>query len=111
MTSIKIDNNCDIMFDELGNCEIVDDADDVAQAIRVELEQNKGQWVLNTKYGAPYLNQRNSGILQQKNNKDKIISEIRNVIKKYNNVDIISIDYIDNRIKAELKIFGEVIYL
>lgn len=111
MTSIKLDNNCDIVFDEFGNCEIVDNTEDIAQAIRVELEQNRGQWALNTRYGTPYLNNENNGLLQQKNNKDKIISEIRNVIKKYENVDIISIDYIDDRIRAELQIFGEVIYI
>ena len=46
-TSIKLNDNCDIVFDENGVCELVDGVEDIIQAIRVELEQNKEQWVLN----------------------------------------------------------------
>ena len=68
MTSPKLDKDCELVFDDKGVCEIVSNAEDLIQAIRVELEQNKGQFALNTAWGTPYLNDTNTGILQLKIN-------------------------------------------
>ncbi len=110
MTSIKLDKNCDIVFNDEGVCELVEGNEDIAQAIRTELEQNKGQWLLNTLYGTPYLNEENTGILQSKANVTQIINEIKKVILKYP-VEVVSIDYIDNRLIADIKINNEVVRL
>ncbi|MDY4011396.1 MAG: hypothetical protein SOY60_06990 [Fusobacterium gastrosuis] len=111
-TSIKLDKDCDIVFNDNGLCETVDNTDDIAQAIRVELEQNKEQYSLNTLFGVPYLNSRNTGLLQIKNNKNKILLEIRKVINKYKNVQIIELDFDNtNKLTAILKINDEVVNL
>lgn len=111
MTSIKVNKDCDIVFDENGLCELVNETDDIAQAIRVELEQNKGQYALNKLFGTPYLNKENTGLLQMKNNKDKILIEIRKVINKYKDVKIIKLDFVDNKLIATLKIGEEIVNL
>lgn len=108
-TSIKLNNNCDIVFDKNGVCELVDGVEDIIQAIRVELEQNKEQWVLNVLYGVPYLNKENKGLLQIKNNQSKIIQELIKAISKYEEVEKIqSIEFVENRIVAKIKIKGEI---
>lgn len=107
-TSIKLDRNCDIVFDETGVCELVEESEDIIQAIRVELEQNKEQWSLNTLYGVPYLNEKNTGLLQIKNNNSRIIQELIKTISKYEIEKIESIEFIENRIVAKVKINGEV---
>lgn len=107
-TSIKLDRNCDIVFDETGVCELVEGTEDIIQAIRVELEQNKEQWALNTLYGVPYLNEKNTGLLQIKNNNSRIIQELIKTISKYEIEKIESIKFIENRIVARVKINGEV---
>lgn len=107
-TSIKLDKDCDIVFDETGVCELVERAEDIIQAIRVELEQNKEQWALNTLYGVPYLNEKNTGLLQIKNNNSRIIQELIKTISKYEIEKIESIEFIENRIVARVKINGEV---
>ena len=66
MFSIKLDESCDIAFDENGIAELVTAVDDVVQAIRIELEQNKGQWELNIELGTQNLIKSNNGILQVK---------------------------------------------
>lgn len=108
-TSIKLNDNCDIVFDKNGVCELVDGVEDIIQAIRVELEQNKEQWVLNVLYGVPYLNKENKGLLQIKNNQSKIIQELIKIISKYEEVEKIqSIEFVENRIVAKIKIKGEI---
>ena len=90
-------------------CELVDGVEDIIQAIRVELEQNKEQWVLNVLYGVPYLNKENKGLLQIKNNQSKIIQELIKAISKYEEVEKIqSIEFVENRIVAKIKIKGEI---
>lgn len=94
-TSIKLDANCDIVFNSSGVCELVHNEEDIIQAIRVELEQNKGQWALNTMYGVPYLNESNTGLLQVKNNNSRIIQELIKTISKYEIDKIISVEIIE----------------
>ena len=107
MTSPKLDKDCELVFDK-GVCEIVSNAEDLIQAIRVELEQNKGQFALNTTWGTPYLNDTNTGILQLKDNKTRIIQEVK-VINKYDGVENIeSIEFEDNILVANIRINGEV---
>lgn len=106
-TSIKLDTNCDIVFDENGVCELVDEIEDIIQAIRVELEQNKGQWALNVLYGVPYLNENNTGLLQLKNNNSRIVQELIKTISKYEIEKVISIEFIENKIVAKVKIKGK----
>ena len=108
MTSIKLDKNCDVVFDENGICEVVNNNDDIAQAIRVELEQNKTQWAINTNFGTPYLNKDNTGIMQIKDNKAKITSEIKKVILKYP-VEILRLNFVNEELEIELKINDEVV--
>lgn len=96
------------MFDESGICELVESTEDIIQAIRVELEQNKGQWALNTLYGVPYLNEKNTGILQIKNNHSRILQELIKTISKYEIDKIESIDFVNNEIVAKIQIKGEV---
>ena len=109
MTSPKLDKDCELVFDDKGVCEIVSNAEDLIQAIRVELEQNKGQFGLNTAWGTPYLNDTNTGILQLKDNKNRIIKEVSKVINKYNGVEKIeSIEFEDNLLVANIRINGEV---
>lgn len=110
-TSIKLDKDCDIVFNDMGIAEIVSDTDDIIQAIRIELEQNKGQYSLNKKFGTPYLNKNNTGLLQVKNNKENILIEIRKSINKYKNVEVLELDFINNNIVAKLKINGEMVQL
>lgn len=111
MVSIKVDKDCDIVFDENGMCEIVENIDDIAQAIRVELEQNKGQYSLNVLFGVPYLSTDNTGLLQNKNTKDKLLLEIRKVINKYNvQIQELDLDF-ENRLTARIKINSEVVEL
>lgn len=108
MTSPKLDRDCESVFDN-GVCEIVSNAEDLVQAIRVELEQNKGQFTLNTAWGTPYLNDTNTGILQLKDNKNRIIQEVSKVINKYDGVEKIeSIEFEDNILVANIRINGEV---
>lgn len=103
MFSIKLDKNCDIEFDENGGTQLVTGIDDIVQAIRIELEQNKGQWELNTEFGTPYLNNSNTGIMQDKKNDNKFILAISRVIKKYNEVEkIIDINFDDGKINVEI---------
>ena len=106
MTSIKLDNNMDIVFYD-GVAELVSATEDIIQAIRVELEQNKGQWVLGVDFGTPYLNESNTGILQQKD--EHIMRRaIFDVISKYSEVERINrIDFIENRFEVEIIIAGE----
>ena len=109
MTSPKLDNDCELVFNDKGICELVSNAEDLVQAIRVELEQNKGQFALNVVWGTPYLNDSNTGILQTKNNKTRIIQEISKVINKYNGVEKIeSIEFIENDLVIKVRINGEV---
>ena len=109
MTSPKLDKDCELVFNDNGVCEIVGNAEDLVQAIRVELEQNKGQFALNIAWGTPYLNDTNTGILQLKNNQNRIIQEVSKVINKYNGVEKIeSIESVDNLLVANIRINGEV---
>ena len=109
MTSPKLDKDCELVFNDNGVCEIVSNAEDLIQAIRVELEQNKGQFALNTAWGTPYLNETNTGILQLKDNQSRIIQEVSKVINKYDGVQKIeSIEFVDNFLVAKIKINGEV---
>ena len=109
MTSPKLDRDCELVFNDNGVCELVSNADDLIQAIRVELEQNKGQFALNTAWGTPYLNETNTGILQLKDNKNRIIQEVSKVINKYDGVQKIeSIEFIDKELVINIKINGEV---
>lgn len=109
MTSPKLDRDCELVFNDNGVCELVSNADDLVQAIRVELEQNKGQFALNTAWGTPYLNETNTGILQLKDNKNRIIQEVSKVINKYDGVQKIeSIEFIDKELVIKIKINGEV---
>lgn len=109
MTSPKLDRDCELVFNDNGVCELVSNADDLVQAIRVELEQNKGQFALNTAWGTPYLNETNTGILQLKDNKNRIIQEVSKVINKYDGVQKIeSIEFIDKELVINIKINGEV---
>lgn len=109
MTSPKLDRDCELVFNENGVCELVSNADDLVQAIRVELEQNKGQFALNTAWGTPYLNETNTGILQLKDNQNRIIQEVSKVINKYDGVQKIeSIEFIDKELVISIKINGEV---
>lgn len=109
MTSPKLDKDCELVFDDKGVCEIVSNAEDLIQAIRVELEQNKGQFALNTAWGTPYLNETNTGILQLKDNQSRIIQEVSKVINKYDGVQKIeSIEFIDKELVINIKINGEV---
>nr|DAT10411.1 MAG TPA: secretion system protein [Caudoviricetes sp.] len=109
MTSPKLDRDCELVFNDNGVCELVSNADDLVQAIRVELEQNKGQFALNTAWGTPYLNDTNTGILQLKDNQSRIIQEVSKVINKYDGVQKIeSIEFIDKELVINIKINGEV---
>lgn len=109
MTSPKLDKDCELVFNENGVCELVSNADDLVQAIRIELEQNKGQFALNTAWGTPYLNETNTGILQLKDNQNRIIQEVSKVINKYDGVQKIeSIEFIDKELVINIKINGEV---
>ena len=109
MTSPKLDRDCELVFNDNGVCELVSNVDDLVQAIRVELEQNKGQFALNTAWGTPYLNDTNTGILQLKDNKNRIIQEVSKVINKYDGVQKIeSIEFIDKDLVINIKINGEV---
>lgn len=109
MTSPKLDRDCELVFDDNGVCELVSNADDLVQAIRVELEQNKGQFALNTAWGTPYLNEANTGILQLKDNQNRIIQEVSKVINKYDGVQKIeSIEFINKELVINIKINGEV---
>ena len=109
MTSPKLDRDCELVFNDNGVCELVSNADDLVQAIRVELEQNKGQFALNTAWGTPYLNETNTGILQLKDNQNRIIQEVSKVINKYDGVQKIeSIEFIDKELVINIKINGEV---
>lgn len=109
MTSPKLDRDCELVFNDNGVCELVSNTDDLVQAIRVELEQNKGQFALNTAWGTPYLNDTNTGILQLKDNKNRIIQEVSKVINKYDGVQKIeSIEFIDKDLVINIKINGEV---
>ena len=109
MTSPKLDKNCELIFNDKGVCEIVSNAEDLIQAIRVELEQNKGQFALNTAWGTPYLNDTNTGILQLKDNQSRIIQEVSKVINKYDGVQKIeNIEFIDKKLVINIKINGEV---
>ncbi|MBF1299618.1 MAG: hypothetical protein HXM97_01145 [Parvimonas sp.] len=109
MTSPKLDRDCELVFDDKGVCELVSNAEDLIQAIRVELEQNKGQFALNTAWGTPYLNETNTGILQLKDNQSRIIQEVSKVINKYDGVQKIeSIEFIDKELVINIKINGEV---
>lgn len=108
MTSIKLDNNMDIVFYD-GVAELVSATEDIIQAIRVELEQNKGQWILGTDFGTPYLNKNNTGILQQKD-ENRMRRAIFNVISRYNEVERINkIEFIENRVQIEIVIAGEAV--
>lgn len=109
MISPKLDKDCELVFDDKGVCELVSNAEDLVQAIRVELEQNKGQFALNTAWGTPYLNEVNTGILQLKDNKNRIIQEVSKIINKYDGVQKIeSIEFIDKELVINIKINGEV---
>ena len=109
MTSPKLDKDCELVFNDNGICELVSNAEDLIQAIRVELEQNKGQFALNTAWGTPYLNETNTGILQLKNNQSRIIQEVSKVINKYDGVQKIeSIEFIENNLVINININGEV---
>ena len=109
MTSPKLDRDCELVFDNKGVCELVSNADDLIQAIRVELEQNKGQFALNAAWGTPYLNEAKTGILQLKDNQNRIIQEVSKVINKYDGVQKIeSIEFIDKELVINIKINGEV---
>ncbi|MBF1213273.1 MAG: hypothetical protein HXM17_00020 [Fusobacterium periodonticum] len=109
MTSPKLDRDCELVFNDNGVCELVSNADDLVQAIRIELEQNKGQFALNTAWGTPYLNETNTGILQLKDNQNRIIQEVSKVINKYDGVQKIeSIEFIDKELAINIKINGEV---
>lgn len=110
-TSIKLDRNCDIVFDTNGVCEVVSDNEDIIQAIRIELEQNKGQWALNKLYGMPYLNSTNTGLLQVKNSEQKIRNELVKLINKYDVDSIESINFDKNEIEVKIKLKGEVYIL
>ena len=97
MTSPKLNKDCELVFNDNGICELVSNAEDLIQAIRVELEQNRGQFALNT------------GILQIKYNKNRIIQEVSKVINKYDGVENIeNIKFEDNLLIVNIKINGEV---
>lgn len=106
--SIELDKDNEIVFDDTGQCKIVLEADDIIQAIRVELCQNKEQWYLNTNFGVPWLNERNTGILQGKVENRRIINEISKVVKKYEIDRIKKIEFTDNNnLKIEIVLKGQ----
>lgn len=109
-SSIKLDKDMDILFID-GIAQIVSGVDDTIQAIRIELEQNKGQWSLSTEFGTPYLNSENTGILQERD-EEKMKKEISKAIMKYPEVERIEkIEFIDNKLKINIKIEGRVVSL
>ena len=109
MTSPKLDRDCELVFNDNGVCELVSNADDLVQAIRVELEQNKGQFALNAAWGTTYLNEANTGILQLKDNQSRIIQEVSKVINKYDGIQKIeSIEFINKELVIKIKINEEV---
>jgi translation initiation factor 2 beta subunit (eIF-2beta)/eIF-5 len=110
--SYQVDNDNDLIFVD-GILQLITGNSEIVQAIRLELEQNKEQWLLNTFYGANWLNEKSTGILQNKSTKTDIENEIRRVINKYSEVtEIISFRFTDdNRIEvyAEINNSSEVI--
>lgn len=107
-TSIELDKDNEIIFDDIGQCGLVSEEEDIMQAIRVELSQNKEQWHLNTNFGVPWLNDRNTGILQGKVENRRIINEISKVIKKYKIDRIKKIEFTDNNnLKIEIVLKGQ----
>lgn len=107
-TSIELDKDNEIIFDDIGQCGLVSEEEDIMQAIRVELCQNKEQWHLNTNFGVPWLNDRNTGILQGKVENRRIINEISKVIKKYEIDRIKKIEFTDNNnLKIEIVLKGQ----
>ena len=107
-TSIELDQNNEIVFDETGQCGLVSEDEDIMQAIRVELCQNKEQWLLNTNFGVPWLNKNNTGVLQGKLENRRIINEVFKVIKKYSVDRIKNIEFIDNsNLKKEIVLKGQ----
>lgn len=96
--SIKLDENCDIVFDEFGSALMTEtEEEDVAQAIYVELSQNLGQWEIDETFGTKYVNSENTGVLQQKNNLEKIIIEVTRVVNKHPIKKINSIKFNENK--------------
>lgn len=111
--SIKVDENCDIVFDELG-CALMTETDeeDIAQAIYVELSQNYGQWEIDETFGTKYVNSENTGVLQQKNNLEKIIIEVTRVINKHPIKKINSIKFNENKeLVIEIVLNNEVVVI
>lgn len=96
--SIKLDENCEILFDEFGSALMTKtENEDIAQAIYVELSQNLGQWEIDENFGTGYINSENTGVLQQKNNLEKIIIEVARVVNKHPIKKINSIKFDKNK--------------
>ncbi|WP_319371955.1 hypothetical protein [uncultured Ilyobacter sp.] len=87
--SYKVDSNNDLVFVD-GVLQVIDGNSEVVQAIRLELEQNKEQWLLNTYYGTSWVNEAGTGILQNKSTETDIKNEIKRVINKYSEVTSIN---------------------
>ena len=112
MTSIKTNQDFELEFTDEGICKLVEGIDDVVQAIRTELEQNRGQFALNTSWGMPYLNKNNTGMLQIKGSKERLLAEVSRVIRKYKEVEsILELDYIDGNITGLIVINGKEVQL
>ena len=109
-SSIKTDNNFEIVFDELGVAESVSEKEDTAQSITTELNQNLGQYKLNELFGTNWMQEDGSGVIQNKKNIYEIKNEVTRVINKYDIEsinDIIIEDGKNATIKAYIVIGGE----
>ena len=47
-------NNDDLVFDEFGNLEMINNYDEITQSIQRILSTNKSEWFLNTEFGLEY---------------------------------------------------------
>lgn len=64
MKTFKIENG-DLVFDNLGNFEIVEGIDEIAQSIERILTTNIGEWFLNIDFGLNYNEIKGKGIDKQ----------------------------------------------
>ncbi len=103
-TSIKLDQNNDIVFDDIGLSELVTGPSDIIQAIRVELTQNLKQWALSETWGTPWIADDGTGLLQDKKSKAEITRKVTAIIKKYEVKEVVSVTLEDGTLKAIIKI-------
>lgn len=99
MRTLKIDDNGDILFDNLGKVKLISSLDLVAQSLNLRIKTEKGELIYNDEWGRP--------IFKGKINKENLLIFLNETLLddvRVSKIEIINFNIINNSIFAGIKI-------